>query len=321
MENRYSFAPPRQAGLLLHIGFLLILVAMIGFGIWQIIQSDIGVSFFLGLLLALFAFSFLPLLIYRAYALWGAYYILERDGVRIHWGLRVEEIPINEVLWIITPAQFKQQSGFTPPLPWLPVPGALLGVRKIGTNLPVEYLASSTNRLLYIGTSQRIFAISPNDPQALQVVYQHFLELGSLSPIVTRSIYPTFLFGEIWRSRLVRFLLLSGFLLNILLFGWVSITIPTRQELFLVITAEEPVAPARLMLLPIISGFFFLANSLFGLFFFRRSESLSREVTTTSSRRLEIMLPGKFLAHLLWSASILTSLLLFGAVYLVLLID
>jgi hypothetical protein len=253
--------------------------------------------------------------VYRLYALWGAYYVVERDGIRLHWGLRVEDIPIKSVQWIYTIAEVQRLTGRPLPLPWLRLPGALLGVRHMTGSQPLEYLASSASRLVLISTPERIYAISPNDPQAFVLVYQRFNELGSLTPIPARSVYPSFLVGEIWHSRPARSILMVGLLLNILLVGWVSLVIPTRAEVVLGIFAEEPSPSVRLLLLPIINTFFFILNLLLGLFLYRRG---SLPTPVQEGRSWALLVPGKVLAFILWCSNILASLFFFGAVFFIL---
>jgi hypothetical protein len=308
--NKYSFAPPRRLGMTLHAVAILILAAITGFGFWKLLQTSIGPLFVIDLLLSLFSTSLIPLFIYRLYALWGAYYVIERDGVHLHWGLRAEDIPMKSIQWVYTSTEVQQLTGRRPPLPWMRLPGALLGVRHLISSPPLEYLASSTAHLVLISTPERIYAVSPNDPKAFQLVYQRFNELGSLVPIPARSVYPSFLIEEVWRNRPARYILAVDLLLNILLVGWVSLVIPTRTEVILGIFAEEPSPSVHLLLLPIINGLFFLFSLLLGLFFYRRS---SLTASAQGTRVWSLLVPGKVLAFVLWGSNILASLLFFGA--------
>jgi len=137
--GRYQvFYPEQRNGLLFHAGLILLLAAASLWGLNQATRTQIGPVFLLYLLPALMALALLPLAVYRAFALLRAYYIVERDGIRLHWGLRVEDIPMSEVLWI----KGAKEAGMTLPLPWLHLPGAILGLRKLSNGTPVEYLAA-----------------------------------------------------------------------------------------------------------------------------------------------------------------------------------
>jgi hypothetical protein len=322
VENRYSFAPPRRRGLLLHTGVILFWGAAIGVSIWQLLQIEVGPVFFLGFVFAFLSASLLPMLVYRAYALWGAYYTLERDSIRLHWGLRVEDIPMKNVRWVYSYTELKKRNGQRIPFPWLRLPGGIVGVRRFSNGMPLEFMASSMAQLVLIATQKRIFAISPRDPQDFMTVYRRFNELGSITPIQARSIYPSLLFNEVWRDRPSRYLLLVGVLFNLVLLGWVSLVIPTRPEITLGILSDEPSPSARLLLLPLISGFFFLLDTVTGLFFYRRGTSGLQPPDPYSGRRRWLLLvPGKVLAFVVWCSSLVTALFFFGSVYFILLLD
>jgi hypothetical protein len=322
VENRYSFAPPRRIGLLFHIGVILFLSGAIGGSIWQLFQIEIGPRFFIELIFTLVGVGVLAILLYRAYALWGAYYSLERDGICLHWGLRIEDIPMKTVRWVYPYRDLKRQSGQTVPFPWLRLPGSILGVRHFSNDMAVEFLASNAAQLVLIATQSRIFAISPADPQNFLAVYQHFNELGSITPIEARSVYPSRLFSVVWQDRPARYLLLVGILFNLFLLGWVSLIIPTRSEISLGIFADESLPPVRLLLLPFLSSFFFLIDLALGFFFYRRDPSRRDSPDPNSrKRRWFLLVSGKVLAFTLWGGSLITSLLFLGSIYFILLIE
>ena len=63
----------------------------------------------------------LPLFTYRLYSLWRSTYVVARDGMRLRWGLRVEDIPISDILWVYRADEVE----FSPSLPLLRWPGNL----------------------------------------------------------------------------------------------------------------------------------------------------------------------------------------------------
>lgn len=63
-------------------------------------ETAVGPVFLRYLLLAGLCLLPLPLLVYRFRALQRAHYILERDGIRLRWGLRAEDIPMDQVDWV-----------------------------------------------------------------------------------------------------------------------------------------------------------------------------------------------------------------------------
>ncbi len=290
-----DFPPPRRRGILVHTVLILALLALFAWSIWRASSAEVG-PFFLGyLLLSLAAFIPLPFLGYRAYALLRANYYLDRDRLTLRWGLRVEELPLSDIEWV------RPASDMPAPLslPPLRLPGALLGRTRHPDLGVVEFIAADSRTLLLIGTARRVFAISPADPLAFTRSFQRAIEMGSLTPVAARSLYPSFLVAQAWQDSLTRYLWLSAVLLNLGSLVWVSLLIPSATRVPLGFDAFGrplgPVLPERLMILPLVSIFLAIAGWLGGLYFYRWEE-----------RRV--------LAYLLWISSALSSLLFLLAV-------
>ncbi len=273
MSQEYVFHPDKRRGTIFQIGAVVLLGAAGGWGLWQASQAVASPAFLFTLLPALMACIIVPLLIYRIYALHTAHYTLEREGAHLRWGLRTEDIPMDTVLWVRSVDELKIDLA----LPWLRWPGSILGVRSISGIGEVEYLASRSRRLILIATTQRVFAISPVDEIRFLRSFQRCMEMGSLSPLSPRSVYPTFLLARVWSSRPARFLLLGSLAFSMVLLITVSVGIATHAEVALGFDANgdprDRVPAVRLMLLPVLSGFFVLADFLLGLFFYRREQS------------------------------------------------
>jgi hypothetical protein len=288
-----------------HIAAVIAIGALSAWGVWQSAQADIGPVFLLYLLPALLAAGALPFLLYRLYALRTGSYSIERDGLRLRWGLRYEDIPMNKVVWVHPAGDLSAPL----PLPLLRWPGAVLGRRRLpgaestGAGSEVEFLAASTRRILLVATPQRIYAISPQDGHAFLQTYRRFTEMGSLFPLPARSMHPTYLLTEVWSARPARVLLLAGLAASILLLVWVSLAIPARDQVHMGFKPDgapgDLVPAVRLLLLSVIAIFFYLVDLLLGLFFFRRQESHA-------------------FSYLLWGSGVLTPLLAILAVLLIL---
>lgn len=301
--EEYLFLPPRRGGTLFQLGMIFILTGVGALGLYRASQASIGPIFVVSLLPALLAVGLVPVIAYQLYCLRSASYILERDGIRLRWGLRVEQIPMSAITWVNSWSELVQPL----PLPVARLPGAVVGVRQLhgadrsaGPKL-VEYMASEIGDLVLIGTQERIFAISPSDPNSFLFDYQRLTELGSLSPLTGRSIYPSFLLGRVWKNRPARAMLLTSLVLSLLLLGWVAIAIPARAQVRLGFHPDGSpgdLAPAvQLLLLPVLNGLIVLVDLMIGLFFFRREETQS-------------------LAYLLWGSSAFISLLfLIGTIF------
>ena len=267
-----DFPPPRRRGRAIHIILILAHTLMVVALSIQASRQMFGLLFTTYVLLAVLAFIPLLILIYRLYSLRRANYRLDRDTLTLNWGLRTEQIPVSEIEWVRPRGAVSEYL----PLPFLRLPGSVLGLRHHPDLGPVEYLASETKSLLMVATNHKIFAISPEAPQDFLQEVQRAIEMGSLAPISARSIYPAFVVAQAWDSRTARFLWLAGFFANIGLLAWVSLMIPTRERIslgFLPSAAARPPSPGiSLILLPIVSITFFLVGWLAGLLIYRRAE-------------------------------------------------
>ena len=303
MNESSTFFPPRQPGFVFHGAVILVLLVASAWGLFQAIETDVGLFFLLYMLPALISLGLVPLLAYRVIALRNAHYVLQRDGIHLVWGLRIEDIPMNKIDW----ARPYQELSPRQPRHLLHWPGAIIGTRRRAGGEKIEYLAASARRLIVIHTPDRITVISPADPAAFLQALQSYLEMGSLTPLPARSVYPSFFMARVWRAQPARYLLLAGLLLNLASLSWVLLAIPSRTEVTLGFgLGREPVPAVQLLLLPIISGFFFLLDTSLGLYLFRRAEGRAAQVMTSTSAE---HFPGLVLSYLLWGSGVLLAVL------------
>jgi hypothetical protein len=290
-----EFPPPRRTGFIVHAITALFLGGTTGIALWNATLQQAGINFVLLLLLSLFLLFPLGLSLYQTYAVLQARYFLERDGLRLRWGLRAEDIPLPQIEWV-RPAS---DMGFHMPLPVGALPGGILGTRMVEGLGPVEYLASDFSKLLLIATPEKIFVISPANPNAFVYAFQRNIELGSLSPIPSRTALPVTFFRRVFSDRAARLLITSGLIMTVILFVGVSLLIPTLPEVALGFDSQgQPLGAAAadwLLLLPVLAIFAYVVDLIGGLFFFRNP-------------------PGQPIAYLLWSGGIMTPLLLMVAV-------
>jgi len=263
------FPPDRRLGLFIHAVIIAMLVAVSIFGLVNLSKAAVGLFFVLYLLLALLAFVPIPFLGYRAYALLRADYYIDRDSLAMLWGLRIEDIPLTDIEWV------RPASDLTRPLllPFLRLPGAILGTRRHPDLGLVEFIASNSRNLILIATSKRIFAISPRNAAGLVQTFARATEMGSLTPTEAKSIYPSFIITQAWDSPIARFLWISGILLNLGLIAWVSLLIPSLTQIPFGFnpfgTPNEIVSSSQLILLPLVSGLMFVVGITAGLYFYR----------------------------------------------------
>lgn len=293
--NIGHFPPPKRRGLIIHSVVILVLAVIASIGFINLARADVGPAFLISLLVALVSFIPIPFFVYRAYSLWRADYHLDRDSLAISWGLRVEAIPLTDIEWI------RSADDLTNPvsLPSLPMPGGLLGIRRHPDLGVVEFLAADTKKLLLVATARRIFVISPENPSGLLQTFARATELGSISPADAKSVYPSFVVTQAWQSGIARYLWLTTLFLNLGLFIWASLIIPSTSRVALgpqfIGSALETVPSSQLIIFPVASLLLSVAGWIAGLYFYRWDKE-------------------RVLAIIVWSSSMLTSLLFLLAV-------
>jgi hypothetical protein len=286
-------------GLIFQIPLGLLLLVAAAFAIYQSSRVAAGPELLVYLLLGLLLLIPIPLLVYRIYALTRARYLLERDGLHLIWGLRAEDIPLTEIVWVRPASDLVRRL----PLPWLSLPGAILGTRRVRGMGTVEFMASDIAHMVLVGTGPKVYVISPANLRQFLIAFQRTAELGSLAPIQSVSVYPRLLINQAWADLPARILLVMSVVLELALFAWVTLAIPGRQSVSLGFSPDlqpaDPGSPGRLMLLPMLNGIILVIDIASGFFFFRKTEQLP-------------------LAYLLWGSTLFTSLLMLLAVFFIL---
>lgn len=290
MEEKRTFYPPKQMGTIILLLLMLIFSAAGIWGIWGVSNVEVAPQLLPYIALIVLFLATVPYLIYRLYALHRSEYILERGGIKLHWGWRSESLPMEEVDWVYRVEDLET----APPLPIIHWPGAVTGVRRFQRGPEVEYLASRSKGLVIIAAGERYYAISPNQVDDFISTYHELTELGTISPISPESVQPALILTEVFKIKPILWILISGGLLNISLLIWTLLIIPSRDIVSLGFTSggipHEGLDSVRLVLFPIINTTAYLANLILGLFLFKNQEN-------------------RFLAYLLWGGSVLVAIL------------
>lgn len=292
--NTRLFSPSKRLGLSLHA---VVLIALLGVSAWafaNLSRESLGPNFVIFLLAGIIAFAPVPLLAYRAYALFRAEYVLNRDSLELRWGLRNEAIPLMDIEWV------RPVGDLTYPLrtPAALLPGSLLGLRRHRDLGVVEFMASDKKNLLLVATPRRIYAISPANPAEFTQTFARAVELGSVSSAQAKSVYPSFVLAEAWQSGLVRYLWLAALFLNIGLIVWTSLLIPAMPHVSFAFGPDRSastVPGAQLVILPLLSVVLTLTGWGAGLYFYRWTET-------------------RVLSSVIWASSALSSVVFLVAV-------
>jgi hypothetical protein len=297
MTDQQVFRPPRNHGLILHVGIFLLVAAGIVALMIQIFLRPVGWSLVLYLVGSLLLIALLPFIAYRGYALLHASYTIERDGLRIRWGLRSEDVPLTEVLWV------REASDLVVPLrlPRFSLPGAILGESNHQELGRLEFIASDASSLVIVSTFNKTLILSPEDAADFTRCFQRVIEMGSLAPISAHTAVPAAFFSQVFKDKLGRVLVPVSAALAILLLLVTSLLIPFKELVPLRYDRTgqplEAVASSRLLLLPVIGVLMNLADLIGGFYAYRKPDSQT-------------------IAYFLWAAGIVTSLLLLLAVVL-----
>lgn len=291
-----QFNPVRRTGLIFHtvlfIGFLL----SGGGSLLLALQSQQGSEIIQWIIVTVVLLAPTPFVAIRGLSLNQGKYNLDRDGLRIRWGLRGEDIPLPEVEWI-RPAD---ELGYKLRLPVFRWPGSLYGKRNTEGLGLVEFIASDTRGLLLIATPEKVYAISPEHSQRFLNAFLYAMELGSLARIRPATTLPTAFLSSILGDRTARWLILLGFVISLILFGLTILAIYNNAVLPLGYDPQgfpSPPGPSeQILLLPILASIVYAVDLLAGMFFFRRRDRL--------------------VSYSLWGAGILTSSILCIAVIL-----
>ncbi len=291
------FIPNRKLGLTLGFTFLLLLLAATVMGVVQLARATMSAWIILWVLLPVFGVPSSFLVSYRIYGLLSARYRLDREGFYLTWGFAYEQIPIAEIRGVelasATYENLNPEVGFR----W---PGCVVGHLHAEDGAPIEFFATRNSEgIVLLTTDERVFAISPPNPQEFQKHFVDTVRLGSLQSIPAVSQRPDFIFARMWSDARARFLVLSGIAASLLLFGYLALrarTLPASVPFgFDALGNPDPYAPpGRLLLLPMIGVFCWFLDLLTGTWFYRRDED-------------------RPLAYAIWGTAIIVGGLLWGA--------
>ncbi len=295
MESLTRFDPPRRRGLAFHFGALILCVGLLITFLFLASAQATALTSVLLLVGALLFSLPLPLLLYRLYALLQSGYWLGREGLRLRWGLRQVDLPHDAIVDVAHADELENPIAL-PRWIWPGNVSAEIKDPELGT---LEFLAAEKTGLVLLGTKERVFIISPVDPQKFVELYKQQSERGSLRPFRARSISPSFVLVEAWAQPRARQLFVAGGVLALGLLILVGILAPGLPFVSLGFAADglplPAVASLQLFLLPAINLFFFVGNLFLGLLFFREPKGLN-------------------FSYLVWGASLFSSALFLGAV-------
>lgn len=296
MDNSRSFRPARQAGIILHSVLLLLIAGAITALLILALTQEVRGFFILYLIASIVVFLPFPVVLYRLFSLLRAKYGIDRDGFHIQWGLRTEDIPMDEIEWMRRASDMT----YAIPKPRFSMPGAILGTLQMEDLGLLEFLASDEKSLILIACRQRVLVVSPNDINSFQRSFRRYAEMGSITPIQAKSSNAEFLATTLFKDRYARAFTLGGLILSLILLIAVSFIIPSRDTIALGFDpAAETIEAApseRLLLLPVATLFMLVADVSLGSYLYRKKGFRTASYLALAS---SLILPISFLLILI----------------------
>jgi hypothetical protein len=291
------FIPSRNKGIAIGLLMLVLaLAAMVG-GVIQIARTRITPLLGLWIALPILGLPLGVLIGYRLYGLLTARYLLDRNGFYLRWGLASDQIPLASIHSIQVGSAVDPNLSPVKGFYW---PGCVVGQREVaGLGLVEFFSTESAEGTLLIAFEDRAIAISPPDPQAFQGAFSEVSQLGSLEQIAAISQRPDFFSARLWADRLARTLILMGLALPVAQLGYLALRLSSLPSLvpFGFDPAGNPsllVSSTQLMLLPLMSGFWWGVDFVIGAWLYRLERNHS-------------------IAYLVWGMAIVVAGLLWGA--------
>ncbi len=231
---------------------------------------------------------------YRLYGLLTAQYALDRNGFYLRWGLAEEHIPIGQIRNIAAVDQLPDKALSR----WKGLLG-LTGMFRTEDRDLEFFTAGSLENAVLLCSDRKNLVLTPADPDAFIQAYRDFSYRGSLQRIKPRSVRPVFLAAVLAQDKTARWLLPAGFAVNFLLLAFLVLAsnlpspVPFSYDAAGNAVLMAPVQ--RLLLLPLIGGVLWMINLLLGTWFYHRKADHQ-------------------MGYILWAASLLPGLLLWGSV-------
>jgi hypothetical protein len=223
-----TFKPDRWLGSASGVALISLVLALDALMIWGISQIGISLAAFALFLLVLGSLFLLILLGYWLYGLLWSRFQMDRNALVIRWGAMTQVIPMGSVGSVLSGDQVKGISRFRGPL-W---PGLRVGYGEIdGIGPTLFFSTGSLKRQVILTTPALAYALSPGDSAAFLSALRHRLSMGPTQNVEQVSQQPALLTWDLWNDRLGLVLLVSGLLMMLALFGYVSLRYPSMTDL------------------------------------------------------------------------------------------
>ena len=295
MSEWTRFLAPRIRGIVVHSLALIAILTAVSVMVTIASENLAALESVLLLIASVVLSLVFPIFAYRFYALLQSEYAIGREGLVLRWGLRQVRLPHEMILDSIVVSDLVN----VPAMPRWRWPGSVLGKIEDEELGSIEFMAADISKLVFIGTLDRVYAISPESPAEFLHALRDASERGSLEKGKIISVEASFVLSQAWAEKTVRILLLSGALLALSQLVVAGIVLQGRADISLGFTAQAlpkaPVIAAQLYLLPVLNIVIYMGNFLLGLVLYREGDK-------------------GLMAKLIWASSLLSGLLFMAAI-------
>lgn len=293
------FHPPRGAGLAVALGGLALLLLIDAALLTVLRANPLAPAGFLSLLLLVASLAPIGLLAYRAYGLLRSRYVLSRNAVVVEWGDRRIVLPMALLDEVRAGSEVEAPALRPRGLVW---PGSAVGTAAVPNLGEVEFLAAAEKPgLVLLRHADNWLAISPANPTAFLETLLAFRAEGPSVEIEPESVVPVVQRWAVLHDRLALGLIGAGGLSVLFLLGYLAFVagqLPPEIALHFDAAGvpDRYGAPTGLLILPVIAGFTWVANTLLGVLLHRRA----------AARAAAYLLLGAtlFVQALVWFATI-----------------
>lgn len=243
------------------VAFLLAVGAVVA-GIIFLLNAT-GLAFVGFLALTLAGGIAIPLLGNALLGLFRAKYTVNRDSLLLHWGGRVERIPMNQVEWVRT----FDSLGLEMHVPRFFQFGIVRGIvnqRELGK---IEFLSDTVKQSIFVATPSCVYVVSPTDMEGFLTQMRDAMEAGSLDETQALSVVEETVLKGIWQQPIGRLLLTALLACNLALLVVVQIMLSTENGI-LAFQQQAIISLTSLRLLPYLSIAFGLLDLGLGVFFY-----------------------------------------------------
>lgn len=267
-----NWTPDRRKGLLIGLGWVLLLILIDGLLIWRIVGGPINGWTFIAAMLTLASLPAMALLVYWLYGLVRLRYEFDRNRLVIYTAAGEQIVPMGNVVQVIDGREGKLHVEMKSPV-W---PGYWLGTGTIqDVGLTLFYAVTPPAEQAIIVTPSVAYGISVPDMETFKQVFAAALRMGPSVEMTQSSLRARYLNWPIWHDRLLQSLVLGGILINVLLFAVLTFRYPALPDsLPLHFDARgmvDRIAPRQEVFdLPTISLIVLVINGLIGAVLYRR---------------------------------------------------